>query len=406
MQGLRDALRKLPETLEESYAIVYQQMMDCDENAKLIAVHAINWLLCAKRQLSSQEFLAAVTISCYGEQGGQSDNPLNTEEVLDICCNLIVLDKTVDMFRVAHLSVREYFEKRDEYGVPQLHTRALGACLDTLLAMPDLSFCTKLFYTCASACWAFHCAELGDRRPEGVTGDKINEFLYNQQYFLNWASNLQHSSSGFQENQVMMLEDARDVSSAAVSPLFAACVFGFLWIMQDLEKRPDFAWDFVSDNGDSGLLLASKWGHIDIMRFLINKGVDVAATQNLLSSETPLYFAIKNRHLESVLILLENGALVGARCWGMSNVKHAANCGHGGILEAVLSYSRYTLKEWEASDLQIDKLDGLTDKLNEEIDWGFLGMGDLFPEKKEIDGSGTGARMMDGDTLLEWLLLP
>jgi hypothetical protein len=36
---------------------------------------------------------------------------ITADGLLDFCCNLVVLDKSLDTFRMGHLSVREYFEK-------------------------------------------------------------------------------------------------------------------------------------------------------------------------------------------------------------------------------------------------------------------------------------------------------
>jgi hypothetical protein len=60
------------------------------------------------------------------------DELLSVEEILDIRCNLVVWDQTLDAFRAAHLSVREYFEKKPQFGKHDIHVHALEACIDTL----------------------------------------------------------------------------------------------------------------------------------------------------------------------------------------------------------------------------------------------------------------------------------
>ena len=54
---------------------------------------------------------------------------VSRDQILDICCNLVVFDTTLDTFRFVHLSVREFLEKRQEYNSTITNSLAAEACL-------------------------------------------------------------------------------------------------------------------------------------------------------------------------------------------------------------------------------------------------------------------------------------
>ncbi|KAI8417164.1 hypothetical protein FOFC_03477 [Fusarium oxysporum] len=85
-----------------------QQMMK-QKIIKRVASDAQGMLLCAQRRLSSAEFLSAVSMAVPQQQ------LLRNDQILDFCCNLVVLDTQLDTFRFAHLSVREFLEKQEGY---------------------------------------------------------------------------------------------------------------------------------------------------------------------------------------------------------------------------------------------------------------------------------------------------
>ena len=89
--------------------------------------------MCAQRQLRTDEFIAAISI----EPSGQYLS-LKKADVLSICCNLLIHDSEQDTFRFAHLSVREYVEKRKDFDIDTAHTIALDHCLNSLFGLVEL----------------------------------------------------------------------------------------------------------------------------------------------------------------------------------------------------------------------------------------------------------------------------
>ena len=119
--------------MEELYTELYIRLTSCvGESGRIIIATALQWLLCARRTLSSSWFLWAVSIK-------QPDNgrEVTREEMLDLCQNLIVYDEGLDTFRFAHLSVREFLEKRADFSEVSCNVAAAECCLLHIIAMTN-----------------------------------------------------------------------------------------------------------------------------------------------------------------------------------------------------------------------------------------------------------------------------
>jgi hypothetical protein len=121
---IRERLGRLPAQLAHLYAEIYQRFLRT-EASHLTTRTILRWLMCAKRTLASAEFLAAISLNpARWERGTKPQRLFTKEQVLDICCNLVVYDNELDTFRFAHLSVREFLEEREEYSqLPSLRPR-------------------------------------------------------------------------------------------------------------------------------------------------------------------------------------------------------------------------------------------------------------------------------------------
>ena len=68
----------------------------------------------------------------------QPFNQLTKEHILEMCSNMIVFDPTLDTFRFAHLSVREFLEKRAEYTKEATNDLTAERCLLDILNAVDM----------------------------------------------------------------------------------------------------------------------------------------------------------------------------------------------------------------------------------------------------------------------------
>ena len=129
-EDVRTRLGKLPRELEQLYHEVYHNLItDQDEVGQSIMNNALKWLLCAREELRTSVFLRAVAANV-----GSSDGDISLEDLLDLCNNFIIHDESLDVFRFAHLSVREFLEKKPEFSDVSCNSVAAECCLIQVMA--------------------------------------------------------------------------------------------------------------------------------------------------------------------------------------------------------------------------------------------------------------------------------
>ncbi len=120
-------LGKLPTNLRNLYEETYVQTMGtygaCERS---IAEAGLRLLLCLEKQLTTKEFLVALSYS------QDEIIELSTEEVLDLCFNFVIEDSETDVFRFAHLSVREFLETRHGFSGEESNATAAKCCFQYL----------------------------------------------------------------------------------------------------------------------------------------------------------------------------------------------------------------------------------------------------------------------------------
>jgi len=108
---IRDSLKVLPETLTDAYGEIYNRIRNQSRRASQLALNAFRWVQCSYEPLWSETLLDAVTVG-IGGSGEFSRNcmAVGATDLLKACQNLLILDKRLNVFRFAHLSVEEYLE--------------------------------------------------------------------------------------------------------------------------------------------------------------------------------------------------------------------------------------------------------------------------------------------------------
>ena len=77
---------------------------------KSLAKRASGWVVCACRLLTVSEFCVALAI---GEEASTFDeeNIDDIEEIVSVCCGLVIIDSETSAVRLVHHTTREYFKK-------------------------------------------------------------------------------------------------------------------------------------------------------------------------------------------------------------------------------------------------------------------------------------------------------
>lgn len=287
---------------------VYEEI--CDMNMRnphdrRYASKALKWMMCSQRSLKIAELVEAVSI----DTEGNIDTEVNEAYIRETCSNLLVTDNDGDV-QFAHLSVREYLINRQAYSEAAAHAQAAKTCLAYVLHT-DISRATSSegggigWY--AICHWPFHCSESKEIRQQDASLRKLfDELMSTSQVhvaFVQWINSRywQRQFTG-----VYNIERAESSVSIPPSPWFTACVWGFSEVLQtslhtaaesDLERR--------NIRGETGLYLASRYGHFDVVNILIKNNVNTDLTNY---GFTALHTAVCYNRIDVTRLLLANGA--------------------------------------------------------------------------------------------------
>ncbi|KAI1325809.1 hypothetical protein F5Y16DRAFT_253655 [Xylariaceae sp. FL0255] len=158
--AILERLGRLPPELKDLYQEILDKMQQQKAEAdRVYTNNALAWLLCSHRRLNSTEFLAAVSTT-----DGLNES-LSKDQVLELCRNLVVFDATLDSFRFAHLSVREFLENHPIYTTNTINAVAGRCCLVTLTSCYSTTG-TGPLQAYANTFWAQHCQDAGKERDD------------------------------------------------------------------------------------------------------------------------------------------------------------------------------------------------------------------------------------------------
>ena len=290
-QDVRARLGRLPPRLEQLYQEIYENnlLKYPGEVGRLTISNTMKWLLCAQRQMKSSEFCTAVAMNTLAEE-------LTKEHVLDLCHNFVVFDDGLDVFRFAHLSVREFLEKRAEYMANSCHLLAAETCLLQFIGSSNWSAAKNFlqhhytldlrgkvasnvelsggFHNYATAFWARHCQLVGE------DGRKSNpHFERAFRFFLSDASDdLSPLNIWIQSNQRRAFVQSGSLRGY-LNPrydcepedrvYYVACAYGFCEILRaGMNGNPP-------KNREKGWDIAAEYNEVEALKLLLsNRGED------------------------------------------------------------------------------------------------------------------------------------
>jgi ankyrin repeat protein len=335
-------LGRLPQTLAESYDITYETINNSGEASRAVAERTLKWLMCAQRPLKLRELYAAVSVDLDGRY------PLpSTEDLLDSCCNLMVIDSELQVFRFAHSSVRDYLESRAEYNVCETHALALTRCLDLLTVPTSTSISTHSktvwndnFRQYAIAYWPMHYRTVEHKQPKGSDFEKVllkaRQFLFGNHdaAFVQWISAAKALSQTLHWDDPLK-ETLNAIFSTPPTPLFLACSFGLLSMMDELGGCEHVDWNQRNVMGNTGLHHAAANGHEKVVEMLLDRGADLEVKTT--RTRTALHKAAEHGHRAVVGVLLQRGANIAAQDDRGATALHEASAhGHEAVVVLLL----------------------------------------------------------------------
>ena len=337
-------LGELPATLRDLYQETYVKQLGAHvEDERLIAEATFRLLMCLRAPLTTRDFLLALQFC------GEERTPLLVETVLDLCANFVVLDTDLDVFRFAHLSVREFLEKREEFDAASNHAIVAECCLQLLFyARPRYEVRTKdgwvakdegpnhlyrvifqnLCHEYATLYWLLHLKESSTYRHESPLKDLFWNFMLDDQnnmtrQFMYWAD-LQHAfqprvlrlySWDLQVTRLSFDFNIPPASCCVYQPFHGVCFVASAWnfcdVLQYCISMDPHVVHLRSGSQNTPLHLACEYGNVDGAKLLVDNGAEIEVAN--FRGRTPMMQAIYEGHIMVVRLLLEKGANAGAK---------------------------------------------------------------------------------------------
>jgi ankyrin repeat protein len=325
---IREALKNLPKTLDDTYSRV---LMSIEEVYRDDAKNALMWLAFSERPLQLKELAEAMVINPSSDLAFNLEdrypNPKNVLEILSSLVTVTAVEYISDFeawysssepatVTLAHFSVKEYLVSNRIMRSSVLHfavsdsishSHIAKCCLYYLLqyatsplksnSRADLDAFPLLYY--AARYWYIHTNLLQDEEQKLLT-PLVLELLLPPCALSGW---LQVHGPQAAHIQAFTKSDFEEVTTLPV--LYYASDMGLFHVVQDLLDR---GLDPNSREGhdETPLHFAAVRGHETVAQLLLKTGANID-TRTTLGS-TPLHSAVEGGHVGIVQMLLSHGA--------------------------------------------------------------------------------------------------
>ena len=331
---VRDELRKPAKDLDAEYVSALERIDQTTSTRRVIATRILMWLLCSERLLAAGELHVAVAVDKTGAQIALGN--ITWEEIVGMCYSMVSFEVGQKVFRFAHASVPEFLDMRDEYSQSLRHAEVARRCFEILFnrhhfaRVRDESRAEHeglLRY--AMVFWPTHYMHVHPLDRSTELKDRMKSLLFRghegSQFFKDWLQDVQKEADVLNVSNELSRKLLLSVSPNA-TPLFLASIFNMPEALLHIKKRlPRFDFQQRNAQGRSALDLAIEYGYEDIVRILLEAGVeinsfnveatvqfeDIQITEKIpeiLHFVNPLQAAAASRNPALVELLLESGA--------------------------------------------------------------------------------------------------
>lgn len=248
---------------------------------------------------------------------------------MTLCCNLVVEDKELGIFRFPHQSVREYLETRPDYSVPEINAVAAQICLSYLtkpkvvarhargaVVNAQTNFDSRdegqhNLHDYATLFWLLHLQHADNLSRTTEISSLIASFLLRRRAnpaFASWMNDARALNRDSQWKGYEQTQKYRDLRKALddcfcepPNPWFLACVFG---LQEVIEKTAPPTQSKQNENGLGLLHLACRYHNSEVVRQLLNKGEDLNSKD--IYGHTPLFHAVPDAKIAKILFERSN----------------------------------------------------------------------------------------------------
>ncbi|TGO55839.1 hypothetical protein BOTNAR_0236g00060 [Botryotinia narcissicola] len=252
------------------------------------------------------------------------------DELLDICCNLIIFDEEERILRFAHLSVREFLEKsvpRDDFSLQSRELFLMNRCLYSFLyeshylaisreQSDKIILQSEVFTTYAGYFWPENC-KLG--QPDVVTSKFLKDFIGNNldmghnAPYKKWIQTITHYDTEDQGSCYIESYVFNTNSPPSMSEI--SCIYGLTGIIMTLQQDEIIDWNAPMKD-EFGVIhyplkCAAKAGYVIIVRQFLSRYSDhyTKGSTGHRILRLSLSTAIKVSKIEVVKTILDYGMI-------------------------------------------------------------------------------------------------
>jgi hypothetical protein len=261
-------LAELPKNLYEGYDIAMQRIEAQTEDNRKTACSTLIWVANAKRPLRVSEITTALAIE-PGDRQLDENNVLDIEIILGVCAGLVIVDEKLKVVRLVHYTTQEYLDSIQAQKFPDAQTEITRTLLTFLTfdGYPDSSWKSGNLpplveysqYCLAHAAGQFE-VQLRKVLLEFLGGAfPWKKILAGGQYPREWQwDSMPWNYSGWpSQPSVLWISVAANLVDTAKFLLDQAP-------LQLHSEHPE-------------IIVASYYGHVEIVSFLLEKGANVNA---------------------------------------------------------------------------------------------------------------------------------
>ena len=279
---LRNTLRSLPATLDETYL----RILDNIDSASAGHAHRmLTWLCFSSHPLTVDEAIEALAVDPIELFYDPTDKIENPEDILSICGSLVACNNGV--LRLAHHSVKEYLmsqrildTRHSSYFIADIsaHESIGKTCLIYLKQcstwFQDRVFTRETLPPLAEYAlnyWSSHYKAAG--RPHALSLLALEMLEHRESNFFQWAFLAGVLPRGPQQQIVHEEEPSRGLSSQSVQLYYAALVDSPHLISAILDRGADI--DVKGGYIGTALVVAAYKGSLECVEVLLSRGADV-----------------------------------------------------------------------------------------------------------------------------------
>ena len=360
-KAIKTSLANLPKgsgALDVAYKQAMQRIEDQRPGFNELAKRTLSWITYAYEPLTVGQLRYALATE-DGETEIDEDNLDDIEDVISVCCGLVIVDPETQAVRFVHYTTHEYFERFGSQYFPNALEEIAVSCLTYLLfdefgegwvrdTVRNRYECGDRearkvkysYFRYAARFWARHAKNCGTTFEDKV-GRLLIELLTND-YKVSNVGHIQIRGDWFHGH----LLSTWDNSGTHFSGLHLATYSNFASLMRYLLEAGLFVADLKDQDGRTPLMWAANGGNEEAVSVLLHQqDVDVNTLyyhHNGPRPTTALAWAALNGHVATVELLLERDDidvnLIGVPR-SLTPLVYAASNGHKAIVRRLLKHT-------------------------------------------------------------------